>query len=87
MKYTKLHIITLVMAATLPTACTHDIPMVNLGIDDTYYVARMEKLSLESALTGDEYQWILHRDDAPDSMLSTSNKCISKTFNEIIYIL
>lgn len=37
--------------------CTDDIPMVSLGIDDTYYIARMQKLSLNPALTGAEYEW------------------------------
>ena len=31
--------------------------MLNLGIDDTYRIARMSKLPLESALTGREYIW------------------------------
>lgn len=39
------------------TACSADIPMVSLGIDDTYYIARMQKLELEPALTGKEYEW------------------------------
>lgn len=33
-------------------ACSDEVPMVNLGIDDVYYVARMQKLPLHSALTG-----------------------------------
>lgn len=39
------------------TACTRDVPMVSLGIDDTYYIARMQKLDLKPALTGSEYIW------------------------------
>ena len=41
----------------LAAACNSDIPMVNLGIDDVYYIPRMSKLPLESALTGSEYIW------------------------------
>ena len=41
----------------LASACNSDIPMVNLGIDDVYYIPRMSKLPLESALTGSEYIW------------------------------
>lgn len=37
--------------------CTDEIPMVNLGIDEVYYIPRMSKLPLESALTGKEYRW------------------------------
>ena len=40
--------------------CTSEIPMVNLGIDDTYYIPRMSKLPLESALTGEEYLWTVN---------------------------
>ncbi len=32
-------------------------PMVNLGIDDQYYIPRMTKLLLQPALTGKEYRW------------------------------
>ena len=37
--------------------CTSEIPMVSLGIDDTYYIPRMSKLDLHPALTGNEYRW------------------------------
>lgn len=38
-------------------ACTNEIPMVSLGIDDSYLIARMQKLRLSPALTGNEYEW------------------------------
>ena len=37
--------------------CSDEIPMVNLGIDDVYYIARMQKLDLHPALTGERYEW------------------------------
>lgn len=37
--------------------CAGDVPMVNLGIDDVYYILRMKKLVLQPALTGESYQW------------------------------
>ena len=40
--------------------CTDEIPMVSLGIDDVYYIPRMSKLPLESALTGEEYLWTVN---------------------------
>ena len=43
--------------ALMAAACSHDIPMVNLGIDDVYYIPRMSKLPLSSALTGSSYLW------------------------------
>lgn len=47
------------MALMLPaiTACTSDIPTVNLGIDDSYRIERMRKLVLSPALTGAAYRW------------------------------
>ncbi|MDE6512999.1 MAG: cell surface protein [Muribaculaceae bacterium] len=42
--------------------CTSEIPMVNLGIDDAYYIPRMSKLPLESALTGEKYVWTVNGD-------------------------
>ena len=39
------------------TGCKEQIPMLNLGIDDTYYIFRMQKLLLQPALTGREYRW------------------------------
>lgn len=44
----------------LTCGCTSEIPMVNLGIDDVYYIPRMKKLDLHPALTGAEYQWIVN---------------------------
>lgn len=41
-------------------ACSDEVPMVNLGIDDVYYVARMQKLPLRSALTGEKYRWTVN---------------------------
>lgn len=45
------------------TACTHDADTVNLGIDDVYYIHRMQKLPLESALTGERYRWCVDGED------------------------
>lgn len=47
----------IIISVAFLTGCTHDIPMVSLGIDETYYIARMQKLHLDPALTGNEYEW------------------------------
>ncbi len=39
------------------SGCSDEIPMVNLGIDDVYYIPRMQKLELRPALTGEKYEW------------------------------
>lgn len=69
----------------LLAACTHDVPMVNLGIDDTYYVERMSKLPLQPAFTGAEYRWTLLRDNGADSILATTRDYIFLARNEGVY--
>ena len=46
-----------VCLASLLCGCHNEIPMVNLGIDDTYYIPRMQKLELKPALVGESYEW------------------------------
>jgi len=47
--------------------CSDDIPTVSLGLDDAYYVYRMQKLPLHPALTGSSYRWT----NADGKVLST----------------
>lgn len=49
-------LISLIAAVTL-LSCDHKTDTVNLGIDDVYYISRMQKLPLKSALTGAQYRW------------------------------
>lgn len=60
------YISTIIMAVIL-TACDTSVPMVNVGIDDSYYVCRMQKLRLESALTGKSYRWTIDGKTVGDS--------------------
>ena len=53
-------IVSSIIAVAFLYGCTDEIPMVNLGIDDVYYIPRMSKLPLESALTGEEYLWTVN---------------------------
>lgn len=46
-----------ISTAFLVAGCTDDIPVVNLGIDDVYYIPRMTKLPLSPSLTGEAYRW------------------------------
>lgn len=41
-------------------SCSRDIPMVSLGIDDEYYVARMQKLLLSPSFVGEHYRWTVN---------------------------
>lgn len=55
-------------------SCTNEIPTVNLGIDDSYNVYRMQKLPLRPSLTGREYRW------------STSDGVLLSTQRDYIFI-
>lgn len=47
--------------------CTHGTPMVNLGIDDRYFIPRMTKLPLRPELTGERYLWRVDGDSVADT--------------------
>lgn len=74
-----------IFAALLFTSCTHDVQMVNLGIDDDYYVYRMKKLKLESAYTGSEYRWTLTSPDGAATEVSDSPEYIFMEAEEGLY--
>jgi len=61
--------------------------MVNLGIDDDYYVYRMKKLKLESAYTGREYKWTLTSPDGVTKEVSTDSEYIFMEADEGLYRL
>lgn len=69
-------IISILLSMMVLASCERGTPMVNLGVDDVYYIARMQKLRLESALTGKDYRWTLHRVGIPDSVLSSDRSMI-----------
>lgn len=74
------NIMTTVLASTilwtLLAACHNETPVVSLGINDSYTVARMCKLPLHSALTGESYRWTLTRPDGSRSVVSTTDSYI-----------
>lgn len=74
-----------IFAALLFTSCTHDVQMVNLGIDDDYYVYRMKKLKLESAYTGREYRWTLTSPDGTTTEVSDRPEYIFMEAEEGVY--
>lgn len=74
-------------AAAFLSACDADVPMVNLGIDDAYYIARMQKLDLHPALTGEAYRWNLVRPDGSTALLATTRDYIFLTAEEGTYRL
>lgn len=63
--------------------CSDSPPMLNLGIDDSYYIYRMQKLSLTPALTGTSYRWSM----ASGEVLSTERDYIFLAEKEGTYNL
>lgn len=77
----------LLILPLLTAACGHGTPMVNLGVDDVYYVYRMQKLDLHPALTGDEYRWYLVGADGSESLVSDERDYIFLAAEEGTYRL
>jgi len=50
-------IVCLIISAIALASCSEDTPTVNLGLEDSYYIPRLNKLILEPALTGKSYRW------------------------------
>lgn len=58
-------------------SCNQDkIQMVNLGIDDIYYLPRMKAYALHPAFTGKEYRWTMRTPAGQDSLLSVERDYI-----------
>lgn len=77
----------IIPALLLLTGCDNGIPTVSLGIDDAYYVARMQKLDLHPALTGAEYRWTMTRPDGSTGEVSTARDYIFLEAEEGTYTL
>lgn len=56
------------------TACQNDTPaLISLGLDDTYVVERMKKLTLHPQFTGERYEWHLsYESTVVDSLVATT---------------
>lgn len=61
--------------------------MVSLGVDDIYYIYRMQKLKLSPAFTGDSYQWHVKDGLGRDSLVSSEREYIFLTSKEGIHEL
>lgn len=83
-----IHIFTISLAQFfIMVACTQDAPMVSLGIDDIYYIGRMQKLALKPAYTGKEYRWYIKSENGEDSLASTQREYIFLSAQERLYDL
>lgn len=74
-------------AATVFCSCQQDIPMVSLGVDDIYYIYRMQKLKLSPAFAGDSYQWHVKDGQNRNSLVSSEREYIFLASKEGTYEL
>ncbi|MDE7150178.1 MAG: cell surface protein, partial [Bacteroidales bacterium] len=68
-------------------ACRPEIPMVNLGIDDRYAVARMQALVLHPEFDGTRYIWTMIDCDGDESVVSTERDfvfCSAETGDYVV---
>lgn len=73
--------------AVLAMACDSGIPTVSLGLDEVYFVPRMQKLDLHPALTGQSYRWTMTDSDGNVAVLSTERDYIFIAKDEGAYKL
>lgn len=76
------HIVAPVIALAI-AGCSDEVPTVNLGIDDTYYIYRMQKLPLHPAFTGESFRW----STSDGTLLSTDRDYIFLAEKEGVYHL
>lgn len=75
----------IISSALIPAAsCSHDIPLVASGLDDSYTVARMQKLILSTPLPG-ECLWTCTLPDGSSSVISAANEAVFVAATEGIY--
>jgi len=55
-----------IICMLLSASCSEDLPTVNLGLEDSYYISRLSKLVLEPALTGNNYCWTVNGEKVSD---------------------
>ena len=53
------------------SGCDREIPMLSLGIDDVYYLPRMQSYRFSPGYTGAEYRWTMLLPGGRDSLMST----------------
>ncbi len=63
----KIYFASMILAAGMAACSQNDSPIVGVGLDDVYYVARMEKLRLDPAITGTAYRWTVDGKDVADT--------------------
>ncbi len=83
-------LVAIAFAASLQGCETSDngnIPMIGVGLEDVYFVPRMQKLPLRPEFTGDSYEWTLTTPSGKTSIVATSRSYIFLEAEEGAYTL
>lgn len=75
-----------VLLSGILVSCDRDVPLISSGLDDTYTVARMQKLILSTPLPG-ECRWICTLPDGTSSVISHTDKAVFVAATEGLYHL
>lgn len=73
------------LVAALLSACSNDVPMVSLGLEDSYRVCRMQPLQLKTEFTADAYRWTATNPNGVETVLSTLQNCTFVAADEGVY--
>ena len=70
--YKRIAISGLALMVMILAGCQKESPMVSLGLEEVYTIARMQKLQLSSPFTGEGYRWSLLLPEGTEQTLSAS---------------
>lgn len=70
MKKSYKYLLTFFCSITLFSSCEHETPILSLGLDDTYYLSRMQAYRFTPGYTGEAYRWTLILSDEQEVLLS-----------------
>ena len=77
----------IVLLILLATSCNNGPSITSIGIEDSYSVPRLQKLSLVTGATGDSFKWEVISEDGKITLLSENRECIFLAEESGIYSL
>ncbi|MBP3353437.1 MAG: cell surface protein [Bacteroidales bacterium] len=71
----------------LAVSCSNEIPTTSIGLDDDYYVARLQKLNLTIGAAGDSFKWEVTSENGETKTLSNTQQCLFVSKESGVYTL
>lgn len=69
------YFLTVLFILLISYGCKQETPWLSLGLNDIYYLPRMQSYRFMPGYTGGEYKWTMHLTDGHDSLLSNEQYC------------